>query len=377
VTPRPLALALSTAAVLTLLAVGLAAMGLAKSVSLTVDGRYVTMHTFAPTVADAVRSAGFQVDPRDRLEPDGATHLDDGDQIILNRVRPLTLVEDGRSLHRWTTASSVGSALYGLGIDFQPGEISPDPSTRIPLAGMSVRLDIERTITLVEGGNPPRTLRTRAGTVRDVLEDLGLPLGPGDSTVPDPDDLLSDGDEVQVVRNGVGQVTEDHDVPPPEQRIPDPALAAGKEVVVNPGQPGKEIDVYKIVVRDGAQVSKDLIQSTRLSEPTPRVVKVGAGTSGGGGSAPQVALGGVWDRLAACESTGNWHINTGNGYYGGVQFDIQTWRANGGTKYASRPDQATREEQIAVAQKVRDARGGYSAWPACSHKLGLPGDSSS
>jgi resuscitation-promoting factor RpfB len=370
---RPLVLALCTAAVLTLLAAGLAALGLAKSVSLTVDGRYITVHTYAPTVADAVRKAGFQISPRDRLEPDGDTHLDDGDQIILNRARPLTLVEDGRSLYRWTTARSVGSALYGLGIDFQPGEISPAPSTPIPLTGMSIALNIERSITLIEGTNPPRTLRTKAGTVRDVLEDLGLPLGPQDTTVPDPDELLSDGDQVQVVRNGVGQVTEDHDIPPPEQRISDPTLATGKEVVVNPGEPGEEVDIYRVVVRAGAQVSKDLLSSTRLREPTPRLVKVGAGS--GAGPAPQVALGAVWDRLAKCESSGNWGINTGNGYYGGVQFDIQTWRAFGGSKYAARPDLATREEQIAIAQKVHDARGGYSAWPACSHKLGLPGDS--
>lgn len=79
----------------------------------------------------------------------------------------------------------------------------------------------------------------------------------------------------------------------------------------------------------------------------------------------------AWDRLAQCESGGNWAINTGNGYYGGLQFDAQTWRAYGGTQYAPLPHQATREQQIAVATKMRDARGGYSAWPACSRKLGL------
>ena len=65
-----------------------------------------------------------------------------------------------------------------------------------------------------------------------------------------------------------------------------------------------------------------------------------------------------WDRVANCESGGNWHINTGNGYYGGLQFDLRTWSAYGGTQYASRPDLATREQQIAIAEKVRAARGG-------------------
>ncbi|AEA28675.1 Transglycosylase-like domain protein [Pseudonocardia dioxanivorans CB1190] len=80
---------------------------------------------------------------------------------------------------------------------------------------------------------------------------------------------------------------------------------------------------------------------------------------------------GVWDRLAQCESSGRWDIDTGNGYHGGLQFDAATWKAYGGDAYAPSADRATREQQIAVAEKVRDDRGGYSAWPACSTKLGL------
>lgn len=78
----------------------------------------------------------------------------------------------------------------------------------------------------------------------------------------------------------------------------------------------------------------------------------------------------TWDRLANCESGGNWHINTGNGYYGGVQFDYGTWRAYGGAKYAARADLATRREQITIAEKVLKHQG-WGAWPACSAKLGL------
>lgn len=78
----------------------------------------------------------------------------------------------------------------------------------------------------------------------------------------------------------------------------------------------------------------------------------------------------VWDRLAQCESGGNWSINTGNGFYGGLQFDRSTWLNNGGGQYASYAHQATREQQIAIAEVVRAARGFYP-WPACSRKLGL------
>ena len=78
----------------------------------------------------------------------------------------------------------------------------------------------------------------------------------------------------------------------------------------------------------------------------------------------------MWDRLAQCESGGNWSINTGNGYYGGIQFNSRTWKAYGGDKYAPRADLATREQQIDIAKKVQ-ANQGWGAWPACTSKLGI------
>lgn len=78
----------------------------------------------------------------------------------------------------------------------------------------------------------------------------------------------------------------------------------------------------------------------------------------------------VWDKVAKCESTNNWSINTGNGFYGGLQFTQSTWAAYGGLKYASRADLATKAEQIAVAEKVLNAQGA-GAWPVCSAAAGL------
>ena len=82
------------------------------------------------------------------------------------------------------------------------------------------------------------------------------------------------------------------------------------------------------------------------------------------------ADGETWDRLAQCESSGNWSINTGNGYYGGLQFAQSTWEAFGGGAYAPRADLASREQQIAVAEQTLAVQG-WGAWPACSAKLGL------
>ncbi|MFG2605166.1 transglycosylase family protein [Streptomyces sp. NPDC048514] len=81
---------------------------------------------------------------------------------------------------------------------------------------------------------------------------------------------------------------------------------------------------------------------------------------------------GVWDRIAQCESGGNWHINTGNGYFGGLQFSAGTWRAYGGSAYAPTADQASRSAQIAVATEVQRAQG-WGAWPVCSGRAGASG----
>jgi len=78
----------------------------------------------------------------------------------------------------------------------------------------------------------------------------------------------------------------------------------------------------------------------------------------------------TWEKVAACESSGDWHINTGNGFYGGLQFTQSTWQGFGGGQYAPRADLASEQQQIAVAEKVLASQG-PGAWPVCSLKAGL------
>ena len=78
----------------------------------------------------------------------------------------------------------------------------------------------------------------------------------------------------------------------------------------------------------------------------------------------------VWDRVAMCESSGNWSINTGNGFYGGLQFTFQTWKGFGGQKYAYTANRATKAQQIEIAQEVLKVQG-PGAWPVCSQRAGL------
>lgn len=115
--------------------------------------------------------------------------------------------------------------------------------------------------------------------------------------------------------------------------------------------------------------------ATTTSAPKTAVKAVIAGTAfsaAGLAMAPaaNAAPDSDWDRLAQCEAGGNWGINTGNGYHGGLQFSPSTWNAFGGGQYAPTANQASRDQQIAVAEKVLAGQG-WGAWPACSAKLGL------
>jgi hypothetical protein len=134
-------------------------------------------------------------------------------------------------------------------------------------------------------------------------------------------------------------------------------VAAGTEAVAAPAAPTPASVPMEATIR--------VIATPR---PTPAPVAY-APPADGGEAVPVDAS--VWDRLAVCESGGNWSINTGNGYYGGLQFSYGTWLGYGGAEFAEYAHQATREQQIIVAERLRAARG-FQPWPACRAKLGLP-----
>src|SRR5690349_21544498 len=118
-------------------------------------------------------------------------------------------------------------------------------------------------------------------------------------------------------------------------------------------------------------------RAPKLARRTSRRLLATVGLTGAGMALPLVTATGAhaatvstWDAVAQCESSGDWSINTGNGYYGGLQFDQSTWDAYGGQQYASRADLATKDQQSATAEKVLASQG-PSAWPVCGPQAGL------
>jgi resuscitation-promoting factor RpfB len=286
----------------------------------------------------------------------------------VRRGRLLTIRLDGQEREVWTTALTVEEALRQLGMHADGFEVSADRSRRIPIHGMAIDVRSAKKVILVDGAEPPREIASTALTVEELLADLGVALENTDSVAPEAATPLTAGLTVQVTRVRFSEATETQAIAPPVEKTNDPELLKGEEKVLAEGASGERIVVFRVTTTNGKITNREEISVTITREPAARKIAVGTKRPDN----PPVTDGSVWDRLAQCESGGNWAINTGNGYYGGLQFDLGTWRAYGGTEYAAYPHQATREQQIAIATRLRDDRGGYGAWPSCARQLGLP-----
>ena len=353
------------AVLLTLTFAGGYAVSAHKTVTLSIDGAPMTVSTMKSRVIDVVQENGFDVGERDDLYPAGDQDVHQSDTIVLRRSRPLQISLDGQNSREvWTTASTVQEALAQLSMtDTAPAAASR--GSRVPLEGMSLPVVSARTVELDDGG-VIRTVKLAAANVSGLLEAAGVPLLQSDTVEPSAGAPVTDGMKIKVMRVRVQKVTEQMPLSPTNKIVPDPSLNMSRQVTEDPGTPGLQTVTFAISTVNGAETGRLPVANVVITPAREAVLRVGTKP---GTEVPPVNNGHTWDTLAQCEAGGNWSINTGNGFYGGVQFDQNTWERNGGLRYAQRADLATREEQIAIAEVTR-ARQGWGAWPVCSGRLG-------
>jgi uncharacterized protein YabE (DUF348 family) len=346
----------------TLVVGGALAVARHKTVTIDVDGESMSLGTMATDVSGALDDAGYTLNERDAVAPAAGASISEGDTVVLRRAREVTLTVDGEPKKVWTTALTVDDALkqFELADDVH---VSASRSQRLPLEGAELDVVEPKLVKVADGGAPIAEVRLAAPTVGALLAAKGAPLEQADTVVPPADSPVVDGAEIRVTRDRTETRTETLPIAPPENRVDDPALDKGKTVVENPGVPGERTVTAAVKTVNGVEAGRQELKSEILREPAPAVVRVGV---------KEIAISNAstWDSIAHCEATGNWAINTGNGFYGGLQFTQSTWEAFGGTAYAPRADLASREQQISVAEKVQ-ATQGWGAWPACTSKLGL------
>jgi resuscitation-promoting factor RpfB len=357
-----------------------------KDVTLAVDGNATEVSTTAGTVGEFLTDEGIRVGDRDVVAPSLDSKVTEGTRVAVRYARKVTVTIDGKPQTFWTTATSVDQALTSQGIAADGAKLSTSRSTAIGRQGLSFDLNTLKTITIKTGGDKKK-VETTAATVGAALADANIKPDSNDIVSADRSAAIKDGETLTYTKVDVKKETKKESIAYKTVRKNSSSITKGKTVVQRSGKSGTRKVEYRVVLHDGKVDSRKAVKSTVVTKPTTRVILVGTkkvtykapsstrssskssskSSSSSRSSAPAVASGSVWDRLAQCESGGNWSINTGNGFYGGLQFTLSTWRGYGGS---GMPNNASRAQQIAIAKRVQAAQG-WGAWPACSAKIGL------
>jgi uncharacterized protein YabE (DUF348 family) len=351
-----------------------------KAVSLSLDGATSSVHVFGSTVGDLLAKQDVPVGEHDIVQPAADAPLRDGDTVVVRYGRKLTVTQDGKTTDYWTTATSVDGALAELGIRADSAKLSVSRSEPLGRSGLALTITTPKNVTVsVDGAS--KTVASTGPTVADALQQLEVTLGAQDRVNPAPETPLTEGLAVTINRVEKKTVSETQPVAFGVTSQDDATLAKGTKKTTTQGVAGEQSATFDEVWVDGKLESRNQTGTQVTKNPVNQVVAVGtkvaapapapapapatttpapsAGNTSGAGL--NLANAAMWDRIARCESGGNWHINTGNGYYGGLQFAQSTWLANGGADFAGRADLASREQQITVANRVY-AKSGTQAW---------------
>lgn len=352
-----------------------------NDVELVVDGVGSSIAVRENTVGQVLELEGITLDEHDVVLPAADTRITDDMEISVAYGRPLTVTVDGEERRLWTTARSVGEALAFLNLDAADSKLSASRSTTIGRTGLTMEVATAKNVTLTVAGAPSEL--TIAGSVADALDRAGVTPDSDDIVTPAPETTLTDGLAISFVNVEVTSTTKDVAVPFTKTQTTSDELEKGTTKVTTKGAEGLKRETWTEVRHDGKLISSTLGDTVISRQPVHQVTTVGTkvvaptvveeappaedtpspetskspSTTSSSGKAIDLSRASMWDRIATCESTNNWSINTGNGYYGGLQFNLQTWRSVNGTDFAAYPHQASRAEQITVANRLYAERG--------------------
>ncbi|MGV0345492.1 transglycosylase family protein [Corynebacterium coyleae] len=339
-----------------------------KQITVDVNGEETNVRTYAADVAGVLQSAGVDVDPQDLVYPAPGEKISRGDTVTVRTAKPVAVVVDGVAQQITSTASTVGELLEEAGVTSAAG-VDIDRNETVT-EGLNVDVTTPKIVALRDGGNLTY-VSAAAKTVGDLLSARGVTFDSDDRLNHALADAIVPGMEIVLDRVNTIDRPETVAVEEPAEYIDDDTLDEGTEEVREEGVQGEKQIIHRTVTVNGVVESEGVAEEKETKKGKPAVIARGTKPAGNtGAAAPAVANGSVWDAIAACESGGNWSINTGNGYHGGLQFNPGTWAAYGGTAFAPTADLATREQQIAIAERTQAAQG-WGAWPACTARLGL------
>lgn len=350
---------------------GVTAQQLKKDITVDLNGEHIRLATFSRDVDGVLRQAGVNVGEKDLVYPAPSETVADNDTVTVRTSKQVSVVIDGVKKDVTTNAITVEelfSQLNDVPAALSSASLNVEKGARIPAEGMALDVVTPKIISLTTGDKTVFT-QIAAATVADVLKERGIDVDADDVVMPALDTAVSKDMNIKVdkVDSREEKITEKFDET--ATYIEDAEQLEGEETLVTPGTQGERTVTRKIVTVNGVETANEVVNEEIITPGVAATIKRGT-KKPTTASAAAVASGSVWDQLAQCESGGNWSINTGNGFTGGLQFVDSTWLGLGGGVYAPQAYLATREQQIAIAEKVLAAQG-WGAWPACTAKLGL------
>jgi uncharacterized protein YabE (DUF348 family) len=341
-------------------------LGFPPSVLLDVDGSTVLTRAPVATVAEALAVAGLELDPGDAVLPGVAASVTDGLAVSITRAVDVMLVVDGRRIAVRTPDSTVGGVLLASGT---VPRISPQasivPSWDTPLDdGDVVRVTNAWPVSVVERSGY-RSVWTTARNVDELLRELDVEVSWLDRIEPQRDTPIEGPLTVTIARVELVEERIESRIASGRERIEDPTLMRGIVRVREAGREGRQVETIVVTLVDGVEESRLVTERVVLAEPVTRVERVGTMVN------PNDS---IWDAMARCEAGGRWdavrRVNSRLSYYGGLQFHPDTWDRNRPADFPAFANEASRDQQIVVAERVL-ARQGWGAWPSCARRLGL------
>jgi uncharacterized protein YabE (DUF348 family) len=313
-----------------------------------------------------VKSANVELHPADRVSPALDASVENGSVINVNMAKAVKVSLDGAEKTVSTTAQDVGGLVTQLGVA-SSSELSVPKSAQLAVDGSFVAISTPKTVSIIADGKARKTTTT-AANVGEVLKDAGIRLAAADRTSQPALAPVVNNMVIKVSRVTGKTATVTEEIQFQSLSTDSATLPKGEEKVTQEGVPGQTTLTYKLVLVDGREASRTLVSKTTTREPVTEKITVGtkeepkpaaaeADSGNTGAAAPAMMNVAMWDKIAQCESGGNWSINSGNGYYGGLQFDVQTWIGAGGGAYAPNASQATKAQQIDIANRVYAERG--------------------
>ncbi|MCK2201354.1 resuscitation-promoting factor [Corynebacterium callunae] len=367
---RSVPLRLATGGMLaTLLIGGVTAATTKKDITVDVNGQQLSLVTMSGTVEGALTQAGIELGDQDIVSPSLDSALTDNTKVTVRTAKQVAVVVEGETKQVTTTAASVEDLLNEIGGVTPADAVDADLNAEIPEDGLELNVTKSKIISINDGGKITY-LSIAAKDVAEALQERGISLDADDRLNVDPATTLKNNTQIVIDRVENKHVTEAVPFDVAAVYVDNPDAPEGEESVLEPGAAGTKEITRQITTVNGVETNSAVVNEVEVTPATPAKISRGTKVAAAAPAAAAVAGNSVWDQLAQCEAGGNWAIDTGNGYSGGLQFAASTWQAYGGGAYSATAAGASREQQIAIAEKVQAAQG-WGAWPACTASLGI------